>query len=75
MKTFSERCPAYTVTMKKEKADYIVILEHEGGKKIASKDNKVVVFNRDGDSIYSGSTRSLGNSVKDACEAIASSRK
>ena len=75
MKTFGERCPACTVTMKKDRADYIVILEHEGGKKLARRDNKVVVFNKDGDSIYTGSTRSLGNSVKDACEAITNSRR
>jgi hypothetical protein len=27
--------------MKKEKADFIVVLEHEGGKKIAGRDNNV----------------------------------
>ncbi len=32
--------------------------------------NKIVVFDRSGDAVFSGSTRSLGNSVKDACEAI-----
>ena len=32
------------------------------------------MFNRDGDTIYSGSTRSLGNAVKDACAAIGKSR-
>jgi CRISPR/Cas system-associated exonuclease Cas4 (RecB family) len=30
----------------------------------------MAVFNKDGDSIVSHSTRSLGNSVKDACDAI-----
>ena len=45
-------------------------LDHEGGKGLARKDNKWVVYNKDGDMIGSGSTRSLGNSVKDACEAI-----
>lgn len=70
IKTFGERCPEITVNMKQEKADYIVVLDHEGGKGWARKDNKVVVFNKDGDSIFSGSTRSLGNSVKDGCEAI-----
>jgi len=34
------------------------------------KDNKVAVFNRGGDSILSHSTRSLGSSVQDACNAI-----
>ena len=70
MRTFGERCPSLTVTSKEEKADYIVILEHEGGKGIARRDNKVVIFNKDGDMIFSNSTRSLGNAVKDACKAI-----
>jgi hypothetical protein len=32
--------------------------------------NKIAVFNKDQDLIYSGSTRFLGNAVKDACGAI-----
>lgn len=70
MKTFGERCPEVVVTMKQERADYIILLDHEGGKALARKDNKVAVFNRGGDMIYSGSTRTLGNAVKDACTAI-----
>jgi hypothetical protein len=70
IKTFGERCPDLTVTNNKEKANYVVILDHEGGKGGLSHKNKVAVFNRDGDSIFSHSTMSLGNSVKDACEAI-----
>src|SRR6266513_1072832 len=71
IKTFSERCPAVIVNKKQEKADYVVLLDHEGGKELISRDNKVVVFNKDGDSIVSRSTRILGNAVKDACAAIA----
>lgn len=70
IKTFGERCPDLTVTNNKDKAAYVVILDHEGGKGGLSHKNKVAVFNRDGDSIFSHSTMSLGNSVKDACEAI-----
>ncbi len=70
IKTFNERCKDCTVTMKQDKADYVLILEHEGGKGLARKDNKFAVFNKDGDAIGSGSTRSLGNSVKDSCEVI-----
>ncbi len=70
IKTFGERCPDVTVTMKKDKADYVVILEHEGGKGWALKDNKFALFNKDGDAIKSGSTRALGNAVKDACSAV-----
>ena len=70
MKTFSKRCSEITVTLKQERADYIVLLDHEGGKSALSKDNKVAVFNKDGDMIHSGSTRSLGSAVKNACKAI-----
>ena len=71
IKTFSERCPAVIVNNKQEKADYVVLLDHEGGKELISRDNKVVVFNKNGDSIMSRSTRILGNAVKDACATIA----
>jgi hypothetical protein len=70
MKTFGERCPESVVTIKREKADYVIILDHEGGKGFLRRDNKFALFNKDGDAIKSGSTRSLGNSVKDACEAL-----
>jgi hypothetical protein len=72
IKTFSERCPAVIINNKQERADYVVLLDHEGGKEAISRDNKVVVFNKEGDSIMSRSTRLLGNAVKDACSAIAS---
>jgi hypothetical protein len=70
IKTFQERCPEIPVTSEREKADYVVLLDHEGGKPWILKDNKVAVFGRDGTTIHSGSTRSLGNAVKDACKAI-----
>jgi hypothetical protein len=70
VKTFSERCSDVVINNKKEKADYVAVLDHEGGKGWVRKDNKVAVFNGDGDSIISKSTRSLGNSVQEACNAI-----
>jgi hypothetical protein len=70
IKTFNERCPLVIVNNKQDKADYVVLLDHEGGKDAVSRDNKVVIFNREGDAIMSHSTRSLGNAVKDACEVI-----
>jgi hypothetical protein len=74
IKTFGERCPAVVATTNQDKADYTVLLEHEGEKSVFLKDNKYAVFNYDGDAIASGSTR-LGNSVKDICKAIAQNRK
>jgi hypothetical protein len=70
IKTFGERCPQVVINNKQDKADYIVVLDHEGGKSILAHDSKVAVFNSDGDAIVSHSTRSIGTSVKDACEAI-----
>lgn len=70
IKTFGQRCPSVVVNNKQDKANYVVVLDHEGGKSILAHDNKVAVFNSDGDAIVSHSTRSLGNSVKDACESI-----
>ncbi len=69
VKTLHDRCPKLIVTRKEERADYILVLQHEGGK-FVRKDNKYAVFNADGDAIESGSTRSLGNAVKEACAAM-----
>ncbi len=70
IKTVLERCPEIIVTKNEKRADYVLLLQHEGGKIFLLKDNKFVLFNTDGDAIASGSTRSLGNAVKDACTAI-----
>ena len=75
IKTFGERCPDCIVTMNKSKADYIVVLDHEGGKDLFRRDNKFVLFNKDGDAINSGSTRILGNAVKELCKALTSDWK
>lgn len=71
IKTFGERCPQVKVNNIQEKTDYIVVLDHEGGKGALRHKNKVAVFERvSGDSVFSKSTLSLGGSVQDACEAI-----
>ena len=70
MKTFRNRCPMVTVTIFQDKADYIIFLDHEGGKGLIRKDNKVAVFDSEGDMLFAASTRSLGNAVKDACKVI-----
>jgi hypothetical protein len=70
IKTFGERCPNAIVNNKQEKADYVILLDHEGGKSPFSRDNKIVVFNKDGDSIMSASMRSLGNAVQGACSVM-----
>ena len=73
MKRFAEQCSAVVVTMNKEKADFVVLLEHEGGKDLFDKDNKLAVFNSDGDLIASGSFSRPKKAVEVACSAMASS--
>ena len=52
-------------------ADYIVVLDHEGGKGALRHKNKVAVFEKlSGDVVMSRSTLSLGGSVQDACEGV-----
>jgi hypothetical protein len=71
IKTFGERCSEVMVNNIQTRADYIVLLDHEGGKGALRHKNKVAVFARvSGDSIVSKSTLSLGGSVQDACDAI-----
>lgn len=70
IKTINQRCPGVTVTNRVERADFAITLDHEGGKALLRRRNKIVVFSRAGDAIFSDSTRELGNSVKDACDAI-----
>jgi hypothetical protein len=75
IKTLNERCPQITVTNNLQRADFVLTLDHEGGKGALAHRNKIAVFNRDGDDIFSNSTRALGNAVKDACAAMLNSKK
>jgi len=71
VKTFGERCPQVVTNNIQANTDYVVVLDHEGGKGLLRHKNKVAVFNRvSGDSVVSKSTLSLGGSVQTACEAI-----
>ncbi len=71
IKTFGERCPNATVNNKIDLADYVVVLDHEGGKSVLQHRNKVAVFEHlSGDVVISRSTMSLGGSVEEACKGI-----
>ena len=70
MKRFAEQCPAVIVTSRKDRADFVVLLEHEGGKDLFNKDNKLAVFDREGDMVVSGSFSRPKKAVEVACNAI-----
>ena len=69
-KTFNVRCPTFTITNEEDEADYKIILHHKSWQGLIRRDNKYAVYNKDGDVIASGSTRAIGNAVKNACQAI-----
>jgi hypothetical protein len=71
IKTFGQRCPQVIVNNRSEAANYIVELDHEGGKGLLAHKDKIAVFvQKSGDSIFSKSTMSVGGSVQDACAAV-----
>ena len=71
MKAFQRHCPQVAITSDRDKADYVVRLDREGPSPVTPfvKGNKVAVFNRDADLVYSDSSRTLVPVVKGACAA------
>lgn len=76
MKAFARYCPAVVVTANREKADYVVQLDHEAISPTTPfvHGNKVAVFDKNEDLIYSNSTRILTTAVKGACAAVTAGR-
>ena len=70
VKTFAQRCPEVGVTLEKDKADFTILVGHDPHRPWWRRDNKIAVFDRSGSEIYSTSTRTMGNAVKDACQII-----
>ncbi len=59
-------CQQFAENIDKNRADYFLLLQHGGG-----RGNRWAVSNKQGDVLASGESVLLGNSVKDACVAIA----
>jgi hypothetical protein len=70
IKTFGQRCQDVTVTEDKTRADYVILFDRESFKGVLRRRDKIAVFRRNGDVLYSNSVRSVGNAVKDSCQAI-----
>jgi hypothetical protein len=73
MKAFSRLCPNVLITGNRDKADFVVRFDHEGINPTTPfvRGNKVAVFDRGDDLVYSESTRTLGTAVKGVCAALA----
>jgi hypothetical protein len=76
MRAFQKHCPAVVVTADKDKADFVVRLDRETPSPTTPfvRGNKVAVFNRDADLVYSHSSRLLTPTVKGACAAVIAHR-
>jgi hypothetical protein len=70
---FAKQCPNVTVTSDKSNADFVVLFDRDAAAKaktVLARADKIAVFKKNGDLIYSGKTRSVMNGVKDACAAL-----
>lgn len=66
-KAFVNTCPNLAVvTVDEEKADYLLIVNHEADRK-PLRHNKSVLVNRQGDVVWGDSTFKVDTAVKDAC--------
>lgn len=72
MKAFLKQCPDVVVTSNRDKADYVVRFDREGPSPITPfvKGNKVAVFDRQEELVYSDSARYLTGAVKNTCAAL-----
>jgi hypothetical protein len=62
---FREKCPGFTVTANKERADYVLVVEEDD-----QSTESYVVFDKEGDTLGSGSTRLMGTAMKEACNVL-----
>ena len=72
MKAFLKECSRVAVTSNPGKADYVVLFDREEPSPITPfvKGNKVAVFDKNEDLVYSGSGRYLSGVVKNTCAAL-----
>ncbi|MEI9972948.1 MAG: hypothetical protein WDO73_13340, partial [Ignavibacteriota bacterium] len=64
--TFAVNCPSLTVTSRKETAAFLIVLERASGRLLKPATNRMVVFDRGGDTVY-GSQLALPKAVRGFC--------
>lgn len=65
----NKHCRNLTITINRKRADYVIVHDDTGAGP-GRKPQKIAVFGKTGDLIYSGATRRVSSAVKDACNAI-----
>lgn len=73
-KELRQQCEGVIVTLKEDAADYIVMLNRESKAKkgLFSKNNQVLVADRNGDVIWTKDVRAVASAAKDVCAAVTS---
>ena len=74
-KSFVKNCPEVVPTLDRAQADFVLVVEHEGGKSVVRRDTKYAVYDASGDHLASGSVRMVGTAVRKACEAISNAAR
>jgi len=69
IKDLNRTCPQTEVTLKRQSADYVLLVGDTHGFP-GEKDKQAVVATADGKVVFSGGARLLESAVKDACSAI-----
>jgi hypothetical protein len=64
---FRDKCPGFTVTSNKEKADYVLVMEMKEGD---TSPLSYVILDKEGDTFGSGSTTLMGTAMKEACKML-----
>lgn len=72
MKAFRKlpECAAFGVTLVRDKANFTLLLDYDGGKLFFEKDSKVALFDPNGDLIHTESRTTVKAAVRGACLAI-----
>jgi hypothetical protein len=65
----NKQCPQVMITSALDRASFSVTLDHQKKGRL-SQENKIVVFNHDGDDVFSADTKGLDDSLDNACKAI-----
>lgn len=63
-------CAGFGVTLVRDKADFTLLLDYDGGKMFFEKDSKVALFDPTGDLIHTESRTTVNAAVRGACLAM-----
>jgi hypothetical protein len=70
LKAFQKECPSASITSDATKSDYTLEAVRKADPRAGEDSFDLTLFDRDGKTLRTASTPSLGNAVRDVCQAI-----